>query len=77
MPCIFRMCPDGYLLFIFCMIVCIRQIKKSCFTDGVPIQSTMVLTNKSFYAAERLMALSLIQGGPEPCTFIGKFLQVY
>ena len=60
MPCIFRICPGGYLLFIFCMIVCLRQIKESYFMDGVPIQRTMVLTKKSFYAAGRLMALSLI-----------------
>ena len=66
MPCIFRICPDGYLLLIFCMIVCLRQIKESYFTDGVPIQSTMVLTKNTFYAAGRLMALSLIQGGPNP-----------
>ena len=66
MPFIFRICPDGYLLLIFCMIVFLRQIKESYFTDGVPNQSTMVLTKKSFYAAGRLMALSLIQGGPNP-----------
>ena len=34
--------------------------------DGIPIQSIMVLAKKLFYAAERLMALSLIQGGPNP-----------
>ena len=32
--------------------------------DGVPIQSTMILAKKSFYAAGRLMAFSLIKGGP-------------
>ena len=66
MPCIFRICPAGYLLFIFCMIVWLRQIKESCFMDGIPIQSIMVLAKKLLYAAERLMALSLIQGGPNP-----------
>ena len=34
--------------------------------DGIPIQNIMVLAKKLFYAAERLMALSLIQGGPNP-----------
>ena len=34
--------------------------------DGVPIQSTMLLIKKSFHAAGRLMALSLIKGGPSP-----------
>ena len=75
MPCIFRICPGGYLLSIFCMIVCLRQIKESYFMDGVPIQSTMILAKKSFYAAGRLMAFSLIQGGPNSAFLsAGKFI---
>lgn len=33
---------------------------------GNPIPSTMLLCERSFFAAGRLMALSLIQGGPRP-----------
>ena len=66
MRCIFNVCPGSWLLFILCMIVCLRQIKESYFIDGVPIQNAMFLAKKSFYAAWRLTALSLIQGGPNP-----------
>ena len=37
--------------------------------NGNPIPSTMLLCEKSFFTAGRLMALSLIQGGPRPKMF--------
>ena len=91
MPCIFKVCPAVYLLFIFYgMVVCLHQMKEIYFFNGVAIQSTMVLAKISFYAVGRFMTLSLIQGATnpaqllatntrrrKPCTVIGMCLQAH
>jgi len=60
----------NYLLFYYLYLVCLKEIKEA-FMDGHgnPIPSTMLLSERSFFTAGRLMALSLIQGGPIPRLF--------
>ena len=36
------------------------------FSDGMPVQSTMLLTDGQFKIAGQLMAMSIVQGGPAP-----------
>ena len=42
-------------------------MSQQLFEDYAPVQSVMLVSQKMFFYAGRLMANSLIQGGPNPC----------
>ena len=43
-----------------------KQMEIRFFSDGIPVQITMALTEGQFKVAGLLKALSVLQGGPAP-----------
>jgi len=48
------------------LTVALNQMKADLFCDGLPVNSTMKLTNNSFFNAGRLMGLSVLHCGMNP-----------
>ena len=68
------------MIFLFCKkkniyvwftLEAILQLKKEMFENGVPIKSATFLLEKKYFHAGKLMAQSILQGGPTPNILAG------
>ena len=47
-------------------LVCVKQIAEQLFQNGFPLASTLNVSKKLYEYAGQLMAMSPLQGGPNP-----------
>ena len=53
------------IVFVFFLADALEQLKLRIFhSNGVPVESTLALTEKTFKLGAELMVLSIVQGGP-------------
>ena len=56
-------------LFIYLYKDALQFVRMQLFQNGMPVQSTVALTQDLFKYAGELMAVSILQGGPAPNYF--------